>query len=65
MWSTFDDKCFKRNVRITKATCLLLLGEIEPRISKQTITEDAIPPMLRLAVCLYRLARINSSKMAI
>ena len=57
MWSTFDDKRFNRNFRITKATFLFLLREIEPRISKQTITEDAIPPMVRLAVCLYRLAR--------
>ena len=57
MWSTFNDKRFKQNFRMTKATFLFLLGEIAPMISKQTVTEDPITPEVRLAVCLCRLAR--------
>ena len=57
VWSTFNDKRFKQNFRMTKATFLFLLGEIAPMISKQTVTEDPITPEVRLAVCLYRLAR--------
>ena len=57
VWTTFDDKRFKENCGVTKATFLLILNKIKPVLVKESITEDSATPMMRLAVCLYRLAR--------
>ena len=39
------------------ATFLYIFGEIEDLLTKETICEEPVPAMERLAVCLYRLAR--------
>ena len=57
VWNNFDDKCFKANFRISKGTCLYLFGEMEDLLTRETICEEPVHPMTRLAVCLYRLAR--------
>ena len=57
VWTTFDDKRFKESFRVTRATFLLILNKIKPVLVKESITEDPMTPMMRLAVCLYRLAR--------
>ena len=56
VWNTFDDKRFKQNFRMTKATFLYILHDVEPTLSKKTVTEEPVPSEVRLAVCLYRLA---------
>ncbi len=57
VWNTFDNKRFKQNFRITKATFLYILNEVELALSKRTVAEEPVPSEVRLAVCLYRLAR--------
>ena len=56
-WSNFDDKRFKRNFRVSRATFLYILGNIEGDLEKELSTDFPISPAFRLAVCLYRLAR--------
>ena len=56
-WSNFDDKRFKRNFRVSRATFLYTLGNIEGDLEKELSTDFPISPAFRLAVCLYRLAR--------
>ena len=57
-WSNFDDKRFKRNFRVSRATFLYILGNIEGDLEKELSTDFPISPAFRLAVCLYRLARV-------
>ena len=57
VWNSFDDKRFKANFRITKGTFLYIFGELGDLLTRETICEEPVPPMTRLAVCLYRLAR--------
>ena len=57
VWNNFDDKRFKANFHITKGTFLYIFGELEDLLTRETICEEPVPPMTRLAVCLYRLAR--------
>ena len=57
VWNNFDDKCFKANLRITKGIFLYIFGELADLLTRETICEEPVPPMTRLAVCLYRLAR--------
>ena len=45
------------NFRITKGTFLFILTEIKEDLQRETTAEVPIPPEIRLAVCLYRLAR--------
>ena len=56
-WNGFDERRFKANFCVTKATFLYIFGEIEDLLTKETICEEPVPPMARLAVCPYRLAR--------
>lgn len=57
VWYNFDDKRFKTNFRVTKGTFLYIFGELEDLMTREAICEEPVPPMTRLAVCLYRLAR--------
>lgn len=57
IWSCSDDTRFKKNFRITKATFLLILAEIKEDLQRETTAEVPVSPEIRLAVCLYRLAR--------
>ncbi len=57
VWNSFDNKRFKQNFRVTQATFTYILHEIEPALSKITVAEEPVPSEVRLAVCLYRLAR--------
>ena len=57
IWHNSNDKRFKLNFRVTKATFLYILDQIHDLLAKETICEDPIPPNIRLAVCLYRLGR--------
>ena len=57
VWYSFDEKRFKMNFRITKATFLYVFKQLEDLLTKEAISEEPIPPMSRLAICLYRLAR--------
>ena len=57
VWSYSDDVRFKKNFRITKGTFLFILAEIKQDLEKETTAESPIAPEIRLAVCLYRLAR--------
>ena len=50
-----DEKC-KKTILILKATFNFILGHIPHDLQHDTVTEDPIPPALRLAMCLYCLA---------
>ena len=56
-WNSFDDKSFKTNFCITKGTFVYICGEVGDLLTRETICEEPVPPMTRLAVCIYRLAR--------
>ena len=45
------------NFGITKGTFLFILAETKEDLQRETTAEVPIPPEIRLAVCLYRLAR--------
>ncbi len=47
----------KQNFRITKATFAFILGEIKDDLERETTGEAPVSPAVRLAVCLYRLAK--------
>ena len=47
----------QENFSFSRETFEYLLNRIRPSLERQSITEDAISPELRLAVCLYRLGR--------
>ena len=55
--SAYSDGRFKKTFRISRATFKYILGKIETRLLRQTITEVPISPACRLAICLYRLGR--------
>ena len=55
--NNYSDARFKRTFRISRATFRYILGKIETRLERQTVTEDPISPEWRLAICLYRLGR--------
>lgn len=57
IWSRSDDTRFKKNFRITKGTFLFILAEVREDLQRETTAEVPISPEVRLAVCLYRLAR--------
>ena len=57
IWNCSDDVRFRMNFRITKGTFLFILTEIKEDLQRETTAEVPIPPEIRLAVCLYRLAR--------
>ena len=42
---------------MSRATFSFILNRIEPLLVRQTVTEEPTTPELRLALCLYRLAR--------
>ena len=47
IWHNSNDKRFKLNVRVTKATFLYILDPIHDLLAKETICEDPIPPNIR------------------
>ena len=57
IWNCSDDVRLRMNFRITKGTFLFILTEIKEDLQRETTAEVPIPPEIRLAVCLYRLAR--------
>ena len=57
IWGCSDDTRFKTNFRITKGTFLFILAEIREDLQRETTAEVPVTPEIRLAVCLYRLAR--------
>ena len=57
VWANYDDRRFKEAFRVTRGTFVYILGRIHGAISKESLNEDAISAELRLAICLYRLAR--------
>ena len=56
-WNQYDDKRFKKNFRITKATFAFILDAIRSDLERETVNEIPISPEARLPVCLYRLGR--------
>ena len=57
VWTTYSDARFKKTFRISRSTFKFILNRIGPFLSRQTVTEEPLPPELRLAICLYRLGR--------
>ena len=57
VWSTYSKARFKKTFRVSRATFSFILSRIQPLLVRQTVTEEPIPPELRLALCLYRLAK--------
>ena len=57
VWNTYSPYRFKKTFRVSRETFEYLLNRIRPSLERQSITEDAISPEFRLAVCLYRLGR--------
>ena len=57
VWTTYSDARFKKTFRISRSTFNFILNRIGPFLSRQTVTEEPLPPELRLAICLYRLGR--------
>ena len=55
--NTYSDVRFKKTFRVSRGTFNFILRRIEPFLIRQTVTEEPIPPALRLAICLYRLSR--------
>ena len=55
--NTYSDARFKKTFRVSRGTFNFILRRIEPFLIWQTVTEEPIPPALRLAICLYRLGR--------
>ena len=54
---SYSNERFKKTFRISRQTFRYILSKIETRLLRQTTTEDPISPEIRLAMCLYRLAR--------
>lgn len=54
---TYSNQRFKKTSRISREMFRYILSKIETRLLRQTMTEDPISPEIRLAMCLYRLAR--------
>ena len=54
--NTYTDEKFKKTILVSKATFNFILGHIPHDLQHDTVTEDPIPPALRLAMCLYCLA---------
>ena len=57
VWASYDDRRFKEAFRVTRGTFIYILNRIHDKIHKESLTEAAIPAEMRLAICLYRLAR--------
>ena len=55
--NNYSDARFKKTFRISRATFRYILGKIETRLERQTVTEDPISPEWWLAICHYRLGR--------
>ena len=55
--NTYSDARFKKTFRVSRGTFNFILRRIEPFLIRQTVMEEPIPPVLRLAICLYRLSR--------
>lgn len=57
MEQLYSEARFKKTFRVSRDTFNFILNRIEPFLIRQTVTEEPIPPALRLAICLYRLGR--------
>ena len=57
VWTTYSHARFKKTFRISRSTFNFILNGIGPFLSRETVTEEPLPPELTLAVCLYRLGR--------
>ena len=55
--NTYSAARFKKTFRVSRDTFNFILNRIEPFLIRQTVTEEPLPPALRLAICLYRLGR--------
>ena len=52
-----SNRRFKKTFHINRKTFTVILSSIRHTLERETVTEDPIPPELRLAICLYRLGR--------
>ena len=57
MKNSYNEERFKEMFRMSRATFYYILGKIEPVIVKKHNVEAAIPPNMRLAICIYKLTR--------
>ena len=57
VWETYSDAQFKKTFHVSRQTFLYILSKIEGNLLRQTLTEEPISPVFRLAICLYRLSR--------
>ena len=57
MWNSNNDVRFEKNFRMTRGTFLFILNSIRSDLQREEITEFPIPPEVRLAACINRLAR--------
>lgn len=57
-YRNWDDKAFKRRLRVNRATFQFILGEVEDQLVKEPtrFKPEPIPPDTQLAITLYRLA---------
>ena len=57
MWSTYSEKRFKKNFRVSRQAFRLIHELIKTDISKATLIEDPVSSERRLVICLYRLSK--------
>lgn len=57
IWQTYADARFKKTFRVSRGTFTFILDRIKHVLERKNVVEEAIPPELRLAICLYRLGR--------
>ena len=59
VWATYDEGRFKKTFRVTRKTFNFILKSIRPDIEKDVVTELPVSQECRLAICLYRLGRVD------
>lgn len=57
VWANYSESRFRKTFRVSRNIFIMILGKVRHHLTRPTITEQAISPACRLAICLYRLAR--------
>lgn len=57
VWTSYSDARFKETLRVSRGTFIYILNAIRPDLERESLGENSLTPELRLAICLYRLAR--------
>ena len=57
VWNTYSEERFVKTFRVSRRTFCYILSRIRHVLERKTVNEQPVSPELRLAICLYRLAR--------